>query len=197
MFIAFEGIDGSGKTTAIGLLKEILEKNGIKTHLTSEPTTMESGVQIRKMLKKESSHPLFHKKLALMFAVDRLNHIENEIEVEEKKGKIVITDRYFFSSFAYQSLNVEKLWIYEINKFAKMPDLLIFMDIPVEEALKRINSSREETEIFEKKELLNKVKQNYEEVLEKFQTKLKIIKIDATKSIEEIKKDLKTVLKNF
>jgi dTMP kinase len=62
MFIAFEGIDGSGKTTAIKLLKEVLENKNQNVYTTTEPTKLSTGVEIRKMLKHGSNHPLFHKK---------------------------------------------------------------------------------------------------------------------------------------
>ncbi|HNW83863.1 MAG TPA: dTMP kinase, partial [bacterium] len=136
MFIAVEGIDGSGKSTTIKELQKYLTNKGHNVLLTAEPTDMPTGKLIREVLaKKDEDAPLTHEMLALMFATDRLNHLRERIWPALREKKTVITDRYFFSSIAYQSVNVSYEWVKGINRFATMPDVLVFIDVSIEKAL--------------------------------------------------------------
>ncbi|MFQ5887101.1 MAG: dTMP kinase [Candidatus Hydrothermarchaeales archaeon] len=164
MFIAIEGIDGSGKGTHAKLLNRWLKEKGYDTFLTTEPTTSEIGAVLREGLK----HGKFDSKTeALLFAADRSEHLE-KIRSNLGKGKIVITERYFYSSIAYQGASgVSIRWISEINRFAPRPDLTLLLDIEPEEGLQRISSknslrrSTREKEYFEKREFLSKVRAIY------------------------------------
>jgi dTMP kinase len=186
MFIAIEGIDGSGKGTHCKLLNRWVKDKGYDTFLTKEPTDGPVGKLIREALKKGE---LDSKTEALLFAADRSEHVK---VISEKlgEGKVVITERYFFSSMAYQGASGLSLeWLREINRFAPMPDLVLLLDIPPEVAIERIStknslrSSVREREYFEKKEFLAKVRDIYLDLAKEYEV---ISIINATGSIEEV-----------
>jgi dTMP kinase len=186
MFIALEGIDGSGKGTHCRLLNRWIREKGFDTYLTKEPTDGPIGRLLRKFLKTGG---LDSKTEALLFAADRSEHLKDIIS-KLREGKVVITERYFFSSIAYQgAADVSIDWIMEINKFAPMPDLVLYLDITPEEAIRRIStknslrSSVREREYFEKKEFLGKVRAIYLELAKKYEI---FSVIDASGSIEEV-----------
>jgi dTMP kinase len=155
-FIVLDGIDGSGTTTHTKALKEWLKKQGYAVVLTEEPTDRKIGSLIRNMIKtKETSATMD----ALLFAADRLDHLANVIEPALDAGKIVISDRYFESSIAYQTVaGVELNWVMELNKFIKNPDLTLILDIEPEIGLAR--KSKLESK-FEEPSFLHKVREIY------------------------------------
>ena len=127
MYIVFEGIDGSGKSTQIQLLKEWLEANGFEVETLVEPTDSEVGRLIRKILQRpDALTEKVQKTLGLLFAADRML-IMDKLEDE---SKIFISDRSFISSLAYQE-PVE--WVEVLNKYAKKPDLIILLDLDVKD----------------------------------------------------------------
>ncbi len=178
IFIVFEGIDGSGKTTQSKLLSE-----KIHGKYTYEPTDGYIGKYIRKILNGKKCEK---ETLALLFAADRVEHVA-DIEQNLKKSN-VICDRYVYSSIVYQSIQgIDLEFIVNINRFAKKPDLMIFLDVDIEESFKRM--SGRSREIFENKDILEKVKKKYYEVIEKrlFEPKYGYIVIDTTNNdIEEV-----------
>ena len=191
MFIAVEGIDGSGKTTTIREIKRYLESKGHAVYLTSEPTTLATGRIVRNFLGESNSDtPLIHEMLALAFAADRINHLREEIWPALKKKQTVITDRYFFSSIAYQSLNVSYEWVKGINRFATLPDVLVFIDVKVDKAVERLTKFRASTEIYERRELLTQIDRNYREVIREFEGKLKVIYLDGNLDADKIYGDI-------
>ncbi len=137
MLIAFEGIDGSGKTTHSKRLYFKLRDLGYKSEWTSEPTKGPIGTIIRKALRGELEFDT--KILALLFAADRIYHNER-ISPLLKEGKIVISDRYILSSLAYQGSELPIEWVYFINRWARMPDIVIYLDLEPEDAIKRVKS---------------------------------------------------------
>lgn len=167
-FVVFEGIDGSGTTTQADRVSEYLNSRGIPTHLTSEPTNSLIGGLIRSSLKKHWS--ISPEGLQLLFAADRAHHLETEILPILEKGKVVITDRYYFSSIAYGSVGVsDKEWLFDINKLFIKPDLVIYIRISTEKAMQRIEKGRHgEMELFEQKEKLASVIAQYERLVQEF-----------------------------
>jgi len=163
-FIVFEGIDGSGKSTHAVLLKERLEREGYRVFLTCEPTEGEAGVLLRRCLTGEADLP--EQALAGLFMTDRIDHILNAktgILRHIEAGEIVLCDRYYFSSFAYNGSYAPMEWVIEINRVARetlRPDLTLFLDIDPERFLSRIED-RGATERYEKTEVLRKVRENY------------------------------------
>src|SRR5262245_48963099 len=110
-FIVIEGVDGSGSTTHTKLLSKALKKRGFRVHITCEPTTGPIGALIRQVLQKRITSPgeagpqsLGWSTMALLFAADRLDHLDSEVIPSLRTGEWVISDRYDLSSLAYQSL---------------------------------------------------------------------------------------------
>lgn len=164
MYICLEGIDGAGKSTQVKLLEKWLKDNGHEVEMIVEPTPSPVGVLIRKMLQNPgATEPDFQKTLGLLFAADRMILKDKIMENENNpnnKNKIMISDRCFYSSLAYQS---PFEWISEINKYAKRPDLVIFLDIDVKTAVSRCQG----IDKFENESFLRKVRDNYLKIAEK------------------------------
>ena len=159
LFIALEGIDGSGTSTHSQLLKGFLESKGLKVHLTMEPTESNIGKLVRKYLKDKNIPPTTD---ALLFAADRDFHYNNEIKNMLDKGRIVISDRYLESTIVYQSVQSDKIsvdWVKEINKFVGFPDITIILDVDPKVALAR--KENEDLEKFEDTSFLDKVRNLY------------------------------------
>ncbi len=190
MFIAFEGLDGSGSSTQSRLLAEKLEKNGKPSLLTKEPTSDSPiGKLIREILQhKWSSSP---EGLQLLFSADRAEHLKNEIEPALENDQIVITDRYLFSTLAYGGMNVDMEWLKSLNKNFRLPDITFLFKLAPEECIKRIAGRGSDFELFEKTDKLAKIWESYEKIAEEFDN---IQVIDATKTIEEISEEIWDVI---
>ncbi|MFX1312298.1 MAG: dTMP kinase [Promethearchaeota archaeon] len=159
LFIALEGIDGSGTSTHSHLLKGFLESKGLKVYLTMEPSNSDIGKLVRKYLKNKEVPPTTD---ALLFAADRDLHFNNEIKKKLEDGYIVISDRYLESSIVYQSVQSDKMsvdWIKEINKFIQIPDITIILDIEPKIALAR--KDNKDLEKFEDTNFLDNVRDLY------------------------------------
>jgi len=159
--IAIEGIDGSGKTTIAKKIVEWLNEKNIKALYTSEPTRSPIGLLIKdKIISAEKRQDARIE--ALLFAADRLWHVINEIIPSLSKNIIVVTDRYYFSSIAYQgALGAPISWVKELNKFAPKPDLSIYIDITPEEAIRRKSRQGNVKKLFENIRYLSKVREIY------------------------------------
>ena len=181
MYIVLEGIDGAGKSTQIKMLKEWLESNGLRVETIVEPTDMEVGKLIRKLLtRSDATSDTMQKTLGLLFAADRLI-LMDKIEQLEKDNIVVISDISFYSSLSYQD---PQDWIKEINKFAKIPDLVLLLDLDVKKSVERCDGTDE----FENEEFLTGVKQNYLD-LAKSNDNFKII--DANNGPNKVSSDIK------
>lgn len=190
-FIVFEGIDGSGKTTQLKLLSKRLEGEGIPCCNTFEPTDSPFGSLIHQCMTGRIQTD--EKTIACLFAADRLDHLNNKTNgILEKinNGITVISDRYYFSSYAYHAVHMPMGWVIETNKpsaEALRPDLNIFLDIDPKESLKRI-TSRSSIERYEKIDILTKVRQKYFEAFDllKNQERVEIIQAgDSPQTIGE------------
>lgn len=183
MYIVFEGIDGAGKSSQIQLLKEWLEENGLEVELLVEPTDSKVGKLIRELLTYDNATTeTMQKTLGLLFAADRML-IMDKLNDE---NKIIISDRSFISSLAYQE---PKEWINEINKYAKKPDLVLLLDLDVATSVKRCDGE----DSFENEEFLNRVKENYFEVIKEFNHEI----IDANNGINKVSSDIKKVVASY
>ena len=196
-FVVFEGIDGAGTSTQI---KKLVEKEPEKFIATAEPTTGETGKFLRRMLSGE-----FHvdeKTNAYLFAADRCEHIFGKGGVKElcESGKIVVSDRYFFSSLAYQSVSCGLDLPMLLNSPFPLPEYLFFFEINPEISLGRVNSRNGQKEIYENLEAQKKIAALYEQVISMYENdpskrgEMKIIRIDATQSIEEIANQIREKL---
>lgn len=194
-FIVFEGIDGSGTSTQIKKLEEYFPQ---KIITTAEPTKSEIGKFLRKMLAGE--FPVDEKTASYLFAADRCEHLygKNGIIENLQNDKIVVSDRYFFSSLAYQSVSCGKELPKLLNSPFPLPEYLFYFEINPEISLKRVNSRGEKKEIYEKIEIQKKTANLYNEIISEYENdkshKMKIIRIDAAKSIEEIFQKIREIL---
>ncbi len=179
-FIVLEGIDGSGTTTQLKNVTEWLEKRGELVHATREPTDGPLGLMLRQVLRGRlvstpwtaghdaKPQPLDSGAVALLFAADRLDHLQNEIIPHLEAGRHVVCDRYVLSSLAYQSVDCDLRFVRNINEKALTPDLTIFLRVRAEVAMARIESSRTQKDSFEQLPLQKKVAANYDKILESY-----------------------------
>lgn len=187
-FIVLEGIDGAGTSTQI---KKICETNPEKYIATAEPTKNETGKFLRRMLGGEFS--VDEKTNAYLFAADRCEHIFGKGGVKElcDSGKIVVSDRYFFSSMAYQSVSCGDELPRLLNSPFPLPEYLFFFEINPEISLGRVNARNEKKEIYETIEKQKKIAAQYDKVISEYEAEssksgMKVIRVDASKSIEEV-----------
>ncbi|WP_458406444.1 dTMP kinase [Methanobrevibacter sp.] len=177
MYIVFEGIDGAGKSTQIQMLNEWLEANGFRVETLVEPTDSKVGKLIREILQRpDATTEDVQKVLALLFAADRMLIMDKLNE----ESKIILSDRSFISSLAYQD-NPE--WVKVLNKYAKQPDLLLLLDLDVKTSVSR--TSGEDT--FENEETLTRVKQNYLDLAKDYTHEI----IDANNGVNKVSSDIK------
>ena len=190
-FIVFEGIDGAGKTTQIELLCAALEKRGLKCKITAEPTDLPSGREIREALSgKTKKTPI---EMAEMFACDRAihnTHPEEGINRALADGITVVSDRYYYSSLAYQgaALGYETVAALNLdNENIRTPDLCVFLDLTPEKSLERIGKRGEATEIYENFDYLTKTRAMFFDVFERLRARgERIAIIDASGSVSEV-----------
>jgi len=194
-FVVFEGIDGSGKSTQFRLFCENLKKRGYGTTETHEPTKNPIGDLISRRLRSKTDLPSDINGViyVLRFYADRIEH-NKMIKDELKKNKIVVSDRYYHSTIAYQQTQgLDVGFITDFHKklvrkgCVKVPDLTFFVDVPAEEAIRRIDERAKEKDkvhIFEHLEFLKKLRGNYlklKEILDE-----NIVIIDGTGTVEEV-----------
>ena len=186
-FVCIEGLDKSGKTTQSVLLVDALCKKGYDAVYTTEPSEGEIGKFIRKyVLQRKDRVPTVVE--ALLFAADRADHIENGVKPMLEEGKIVVSDRYVYSSLAYQGAAGLSLdWIKEINSQALKPDLAIYLDAPVDVLMQRYQSSKS---VMEKIETQRKVEQIYQRLVREKE----LIRINSKCSVEEAAKDIQAMV---
>jgi len=189
MFIVFEGLDGSGQSTQAKLLKDYLEKErNLSVVLTKEPTDKPPiGDLIRQILRKEIS--VSPAALQLLFCADRSEHLEQVIKPALKKNQWVISDRYFYSTVVYGSLNLDVEWLIKLNEQFLIPDVVFLLKVRPEICLQRIDENRDKREFFEESDKLKRVWQTYEILSQRF-SNIKVI--DGEKNIEEVFEEVKS-----
>ncbi len=192
--VVFEGLDGSGTTTQMQLLAEKCDKELRSCRATFEPTDKPIGRLVRAILKKQIvTTPLA---LAMLYAADREDHLYNPIYgmvSEMEKGKLVICDRYIYSSLAYQGVECPLEKVRELNRFPA-PKYLFFIDTPVDECIRRIASRGGNSELFDRHEFLEQVKSNYEHLFSDLPEEVKFHRLDGMQSKEEIALAIQKVL---
>jgi len=186
MFIAFEGLDGSGSSTQSRILAERLEKTGHPTLLTKEPT---KDTPIGKIIREILQHrwDVTPETLQLLFSADRAEHLKTKIKPAIKNGQIVITDRYLFSTLAYGAMDLSMGWLKSLNKYFPIPDIVFLFKLDPKECIKRIAGRGSDYELFEQAEKLTKIWENYEKIAGEYEN---FHMIDATKKIEEISEEI-------
>lgn len=202
-FIVIEGIDGAGSSTQAALLVQHLRAKGAKVLATKEPTAGPAGALIRLALDKRLRGPNrdYHegaephqgddafdvRALALLFAADRMDHVHAVVEPALEQGRWVVCDRYVLSSLAYQGMDLGLDWIAEINRFARAPDLTIYLDVPVRATQARMKATRLTAERYESAAEQMSVRESYEKAIPHYEKIFGALKtIPATGSEEEV-----------
>lgn len=194
-FWVLEGLDGAGTTTQLRELSNELKKRNINFFSTCEPTVYETGTFLRSILSGKVSIP--QSSIARMFSTDRDNHLYNTeygILTHLKNGEIVVSDRYFFSSLAYQSIGYDFEKVRVLNQDFPYPEKVIFIDTPPEACIERINKRGQEKEIYEKLEYQKIVRENYMKCFKELPEECTLIYCDGSKSKEEISQFIKDKL---
>jgi dTMP kinase len=197
-FLVLEGIDGSGKSLQSKLLFDFLKRNGFDAVLTNEPTNGEIGTLLQNKYLKKVDLPLVD---AFLFCADREEHLKSTIIPALNQGKIVISDRYYHSTLAYQQAQgLELKWLLELNKNFIKPDLTIILDVEPKTAIERIEIDKdrkiEDRKKFEKLEFLKKVRKNFLD-LPKILKDEKIVVIDGNEEKEKVFKAILNEIKKI
>jgi dTMP kinase len=190
-FIVFEGLDGSGQSTQAKLLSDFLNKNNFQTILTKEPTK-DSKVagKIKEILGKKIK--IKPEKLQELFVEDRREHLEKTIIPALKSGKIVVCDRYFFSTFAYgKSEELDLEWLIKMNDEFLLPDITFILKVSPRVCVQRIEERGEGKQFFEIEDKLEKVWQTFEILPNLFEN---VYLIDGEKSIDEVFSEVKELI---
>ena len=190
-FVVFEGLDGTGTTSQIRLLQESFASCGRQdaVHFTCEPTDGSIGKLIRKAL--SGAEGFDAKTIAYLFGADRCEHIYGKEGILEqlREGKAVFSDRYLFSSLAYQGLAAGKELARAINAPFPLPEYLFFFDLSAKTAMERIEKRNIPREIYEKETFQQKVAAEYQSIFQYYtetEPDMRIIRIDAAQTIAEI-----------
>jgi len=209
IYVAIEGVDGSGKTTQAEKLTEYFEKTGKQVIRTREPRKEGIiGDLVHQILRGERK--MSPKALQYLFSTDRALHHEEVIEPSLKEGKVVISDRCFWSAVVYGILDKSEEYGFDTanqiliahsilsmyHQFI-VPDFTFYLDVSLETALARIEKKHESSpkEMYEVKEKIEKVKKGYKWLLENFGDE--IVKIDGEQSIGDVTKEIVAKLKDF
>lgn len=201
MFIVFEGLDGSGKSTQIRRLAQRLKALGRRVYVTAEPTTSVTGGLIRDALTGNFQRDACE--LTGLFLADRIAHNVNPVWGIRKfldEGMDIICDRYYYSSFAYQGADTNLSWVMDCNlkcpEIAK-PDLCIFLDVDPERCQDRMEE-RAVLEIYEDSEVkLQKVRKQFFTVFEHLKDIEAIQIVDATQDVEDVSEKVFQVITDF
>lgn len=191
LFIVFDGLDGSGKGEMIKRLKAYLdEKKELKILVTREPTDGSYGKDIKKLLREEKDPKNGAEECLVWFVEDRREHLTNEIEPFLEKGGIVICDRYYYSTIAFQhTQGIEMEKVISENMNFRTPDITFILDLPAEIALERVDKRGEAKEKFEQLEFMEELRKNFLKLNDVLDDNIKVI--DASKSKEEVFEQIK------
>ena len=190
-FICIEGLDASGKTTHAHRLVRDLKQRGFKAMYTTEPSSGEIGEFIRTyILQRKERVPGAVE--ALLFAVDRVVHLEQRVKPALQKGKIVVSDRYVYSSLAYQgAAGLDLNWIEEINRSTISPDLAIYIDVSPEILIKRMKWRKKS--VMERLQVQRKVQEVYLKLVDDG----RLVRVDGNRSVNEVARDILTIVLDF
>lgn len=166
--LVLEGLDGAGTTTQARRLRDALIARGHAVHVTREPSDGPIGRLIREMLNGGHALPdgaIDQATFSLLFAADRLDHVQREIAPALAAGTVVISDRYDHSSLAYQGTGAERAWIGVLNQRARRPDLTIFLRVRAEVGAERRLAAGRSQDLFEDLAMQRRVAAGYDEVM--------------------------------
>ncbi|MFH2093752.1 MAG: dTMP kinase [Pseudomonadota bacterium] len=194
-FIVFEGIDGSGKSTQIQNTAQWLSTFGRKVYSTFEPTNGPVGTLIRQML--EGKVATDQRTIASLFAADRTDHLLNAVNGIKKMvddGCVVLCDRYYFSSYAYHAQHIDMEWVIHSNSLNAQilrPDVTVFIDVDPKICFERIQKNRGSFDMYEKMDIMEKVRINYFKAFERLKKQETVAIVDGNASIDQVGQSIK------
>ena len=207
-FIVIEGIDGVGTTTQAKSLTDWLIWRGERALMTHEPTDGPIGNMLRQILRGRlvaipsagpgdaKPVPIDPSATALLFAADRLDHLHHQVIPHLEAGYHVICDRYIISSLAYQSLDVDLRFVRAINEKALRPDLTLFIRVPADVAMARIEASRTQRESFEQLPLQRRIATNYDKIVESYRDG-DVVTIDGQEEVSAVTVKVRQAVEPF
>jgi dTMP kinase len=190
VFLCIEGIDGSGKTTHAHILVKTLARRGYESAYTTEPSRGIYGKVIREHV-LQGDHRIAPVVEAVLFAADRLDHVENEVKPLLNAGKVVVCDRYVYSSIAYQgAAGLSTDWIRNINRHAVTPDLAVYIDARPETVIRRIRRSKS---VMETLQTQRKVREFYLQMV----GSKELEKVDGDPPVKEVSRAIEDIVAEF
>lgn len=199
-FIVIEGLDGTGKTTQLQCVAQALREKGYTVHTTAEPTGSATGKLLRAFLGgRERSTPWA---AASLFLADRINHNtdpDDGIIKHLSDGDIVLCDRYYYSTFAYQGTDTDLSWISDSHfncPEVTKPDACVFLTMPIEKCLARIHAGRDAdaVEIFENTDSLTRIAKRFADVFALLKDRDTVFEIDADGTVERVTERILTAI---
>lgn len=188
--VVLEGLDGAGTTTQARRLVDALTARSYPAHVTREPSDGPIGKLIRTML--TGGHAIEGQAIdqatfGLLFAADRMDHVQREVAPQLDAGTIVISDRWYHSSLAYQGTGAARAWIASLNQHARRPDLTLFLRVRPEIAADRRALAGRTQELFEELAMQRRVAAGYDEVIAELQARGERIDVlDGELAIDEV-----------
>jgi dTMP kinase len=195
LFLALEGIDGSGTTTQLGRLVEHLVSLGRRALATREPSTGPIGRLLREILlgqhQAPGGEPVDGLAMALLFAADRRDHLRREVEPALAAGIDVVTDRYLLSSLAYQPEEAQREWVAGLARAVRPPDLTFLVDVPVAVAAARRRAAGRSIERYDDDGFQARVAENYRRLAAEDPS---VVVIDGAGSVDDVARAIGTAL---
>jgi dTMP kinase len=201
-FIVLEGLDGAGTTTQAAKLQAHCTRRGSPSFLTNEPTSDPIGAFIRRLITGTERAPdgatyrPHEGAMALLFAADRLAH-SAILAAHLDAGEDVICDRYVFSSMAYQTLDpsISAQRVIDVNRGCAIPNVTLFLDVPVEECLRRLEARKGTRADYETRSRLETIAHNYDQLIPRYEAAFgKLIRLDGTKRVDDVHADIVAAL---
>lgn len=192
LFVALEGLDGSGSSTQVSLLVSKLNSSGLKAFPSKEPTNNIIGGIIRGVLTKDWTLPADG--LQLLYAADRCHNLKRCIIPEISKGNIIVSDRYAFSSIAFGSMDCQLEWLEGIYKHYPLPDITFFISVSPEVCIDRIRKSRSDFELFEEKSKLQKIFKTYKKLARRKENN--IVEINGERPMTKIASEIYQIVRD-
>ncbi len=194
-FVVLEGIDGSGTTTQLDRATAFVKSLGLPVLATREPSQGPIGLLLRQALLGKLNLPdgsrMDGAAMALLFAADRRDHLQREIEPQLAAGSSVISDRYLLSSLAYQAEEADRDWVAVLARGVPRPDLTVLLDVPVEVAAQRRRAAGRVVERYDADTYLAKVAENYRQLAKKDPT---VVVLDGALAKDQVTEALCRVL---